>query len=316
MKFQLLTVLLALGAPVTGRGTETPSGPDGISTLPKVTVEETRLESFGFDVILESALTARYPYVTKVLPNTAASKAGLRPGDRILKSNGKSAGVTAFTVGSWFPKMPGGGRAMKGEKIAEDAARAGERTIVWTLEVETRGLKESRTLKLVLPTPPPRWGSPNWQLPEGRPPTKVVETGPLAERCREVLDNGVWSSPGENTGTRLLVTEPDPARFHFLGYHWEIKSGGTTHIIFVTQHRGRTEVLLTKRDDHEMHFYLTTPAATLENSDHWGGPKTKTKAEATERIRAGFEAEVEFWLKKVRRGTGPWPFELAPDGSK
>lgn len=307
------SLLLALGASTLVHSAEPQAEATETTSLPKVTVTENRLQTFGFNVIVEATLKPNYPHVTEVLPNTAASRAGLRPGDRILKSDGKSAAVTVFSVTSWYPKDRGGRTTLSAKK-GEEAAITGAPSVVWTLEVETFGVKAPRTLKLVLPTPSPRWGAAKWQPPEGRAPAKVVETGPLAERCREVLDNGIWSFPGN--GARLLVSDPDPARFHLLGYHWEITAGGMEHGIFVTQQRGRTEVLLTTFKDGEVNIYLTSPAATLEKSTFWGGPKAKSKQAAIERHHAGFKSEVDFWLTKVGRVTGQWPFELLPENSK
>ena len=80
--------------------------------------------------------------------------------------------------------------------------------------------------------------------------------------------------------------------------------------IWVTQQGGKTEIKLeylsaeTGRGE-----FLTSPTGALE-SGRWTPPKKQKGAElGPEELRGRFEAEIDFWLHKVGRVTGRWPFE-------
>ena len=92
------------------------------------------IENFGFVVGVRShGLFVRRisPYVLQVFPNTAAAKAGLRPGDRILTSDGKSVvNISGAAAAMWrgFPTPP--------EKRADIIAG---NKVSWTLQVQSIG---------------------------------------------------------------------------------------------------------------------------------------------------------------------------------
>ncbi|MEO6567781.1 MAG: PDZ domain-containing protein, partial [Opitutaceae bacterium] len=150
-----------------------PANNDDIISLAGYNAKADRIEDFGIRV--ESSfyskppkttagffLLAKFvPIITAVVPNTAAAKAGLRPGDRILKSEGQVTVGGAFStgrLGKWYK--------IQKKKWAEVAA--GKKNVTWTLEIETPATKKVRTVKLVVPTPPPHWGASIWRAPEGR----------------------------------------------------------------------------------------------------------------------------------------------------
>jgi hypothetical protein len=126
----------------------------------------------------------------------------------------------------------------------------------------------------------------------------VKEEGPLATLAREVLDNGIWSWRGDSLG---------------FGYEWRIVQPAGTHRIWVTQQRGKTEITLEHRSpspELEGSSFLTAPSGAMDQG-HCGAPKIKGKRRefSAEEVRAEFEAEIDFWLHKVGRVTGRWPFE-------
>jgi hypothetical protein len=148
------------------RAADVTAGDDAIVSLAAYNVKADRIEDFGFR-ITEPFFTfvgifprAEAPYITEVLPNTAAAKAGLQPGDRILKSDGKSAAMTIFTSAKWAKLM----RAKNAE------AASGKKIVTWTLEIQPRGTRSKagsaqtggklavqspKVVTLRLPTPPP-----------------------------------------------------------------------------------------------------------------------------------------------------------------
>jgi hypothetical protein len=141
-------------APTSSAADAAASG-DDVVALGAFNVKADRVEDFGFRVS-DSTLTIivivphlEPPFITEVLPNTAAAKAGLQPGDRILKSDGRSAASSFFSGGKWSKLMAA--------KNAE--AASGKKAVTWTLEIQPRGEKATRTVTLTLPTPPPHWGS-------------------------------------------------------------------------------------------------------------------------------------------------------------
>jgi hypothetical protein len=254
------------------------------------------------------------PIITAVMPNTAADKAGLRPGDRILESEGQSMVGGAFStgkLGKWYK--------IQKKKWAEVAA--GRTNVTWTLEIETPATNTVRTVKLVVPTSPPHWGASTWRAPEGRSPSTVAEAGPLAELGRAVLDNGIWvllnesharvfgasfnAQPGPQPGIRTGLA-PTGYEWHF-GNRQASRPEGI-HRIIVTQFRGRTDIIFETDASWTGGMYLTSPSGAPEKAWQWGKGGEATPEEA----RAGFEHELDFWTNKVERGTGRWPFEVKP----
>jgi hypothetical protein len=241
---------------------------------------------------------AQAPFIEAILPNTAASKAGLQPGDRILKSDGRSTAMTIFSDDKWRKIL-----------AAKNAEAASGKTVKWTLEVQRFGVGQTRTVTLILPTTPPRWGSSIWQAPEGRKPGTVTEPGPLAERCRDLLDNGIWVAvEGQFLGPLL------PGRSLGMwptGYQWKIGSAAGGHVMTMTQATGRTEVVLeTSSRATGRWVYRTSPSGALEKAWHF---TRKKKGEVPlEDARQGFEHELDLWATKVGRVSPRWPLELKP----
>jgi PDZ domain len=275
---------------------------EDVTTLPPFSVKGTRLEDFGFRYNVTIQIPGPdFVMVSEVFPNTAAAKAGLRPGDQISKIDGKS--VSAWSL-AFKPNK------IQARKWAELAA--GKKSVTLSLEVRASQwgvrlpsptAKDSRTVTLVIPSPPPHWGSDKWNAPEGRMPAVVQEAGPLATLAREVLDNGIWSMRGSS-----LV---DGVRVPLLGYEWRIVQPSGTHRIWVTQQRGKTEITLEHRSPETGGSeFLTSPSGAMDKGNNWA-PKIKGKRKefSAEEVRAEFEAEIDFWLTKVGRVTGRWPFE-------
>lgn len=299
-----------------------------ITSLAAYNVKADLIEDFGLRVqsarypasnqltTITTVWFAKYaPEITAVLPNTAAARAGLQPGERILKSEGRSLIGGPFSREQWDK--------IQRKKWAEVAA--GKTDVAWTLEVETPATKAVRTVKLVVPTPAPHWGATHWHRPEGRSLGGITETGPLAERSRAVLDNGVWTLLGWPASS----ISGDHATLHagpvVTGYEWH----------FGDSRRGLRQMTVAPMGDHtdilfeiygrsvERHIYLTSPSGKLEKAWRWTRKenialmKAKTMEAmakvgvlSLEEARAGFEAELDFWTTKVVPGTGRWPFEL------
>jgi hypothetical protein len=282
-----------------------------VTSLAAYNVKADRVEDFGFRVTwhLGNVAGSTHGFVLSVLPNTAAAKAGLRPGDRILKSDGKSAVVTLFSMGKW--------QKLEAQKWGEVAA--GKKNVTWELVVQRPGETETRVVRMTVPTPAPHWGASKWQPPAGRRAAKVTEAGPLAERSRTVLDNGVATMLVWNRAAFMGATpwwlEPDreAAKQLLFGYEWSIRRPEGVRKIFVSQQRGRTEILL-ELDEKESgtRFYLTSPAGALEKS-WWQPLKGKAGEMPPDAARAGFLTEMEFWLEKVGAVSGRWPFEPFPE---
>jgi hypothetical protein len=267
-------------------------------------VKADRIEDFGLRVgdpgitFVVIVPLPQAPSIEAILPNTAASKAGLQPGDRILKSDGRSASMTIFSTGKWKKFL-----------AAKNAEAASGKTVKWTLEVQPRGTKESRIVTLILPTPSPRWGSSVWRAPEGRKPGTVAESGPLAERCLDILDNGIWARVD-------FLAPPASGRsvdYWSTGYQWAIGSAadGGKHLMTVTQTSGRTEVILeTWSRATSRWVYRTSPSGALEKAWHF---TRKKKGEVSlEEARPGFEHELDLWATKVGKVSPRWPIELKP----
>lgn len=278
---------------------------DAIVSLAAYNVKADRIEDFGFRVLNHGYFNlllprSQAPYIEAVLPNTAASKAGLQPGDRILKSDGRSAGITLFSADKWRKFM-----------AAKNAEAATGRTTKWTLEIQPRGTKETQTVTLSLPTSPPRWGSSSWRAPEGRQSSAMTETGPLAERCREILDNGIWTLiEGQFLPAFASGRSPDTWP---TGYQWAIGSvaEGGLHLMTVTQVGGHTEVLLeTASRALSRTVYRTSPSGALEKA--WRFTRKKKGEIALDEARPGFEHELDLWATQIGKVSPRWPLELKP----
>jgi hypothetical protein len=57
--------------------------------------------------------------------------------------------------------------------------------------------------------------------------------------------------------------------------------------------------------------YLTSPAGMLEEAIAFPGRKPLAQPKAS----AGFQQEMEFWMKKVGKVSQRWPLELLPRGT-
>lgn len=303
IRWWMMLVVLLGGTPAraedaaSDEGAEDPKMED-VTLLPELEVRGARVEEFGFRFNVEIRIPGTDTViVSEVWPNTAASRAGLRPGDLILKVDGKKASV--WSMGFRPNKI-------QERKWAELAA--GKKSATLTLLVRASGAKEPHLVAMTIPSPAPRWGSLPWIPPTGRSPAVVPEAGPLAALARDVLDNGIWSL-GEGGVSR------EGKRTPLLGYEWRIVAPSGTHRIWVTQQNGKTEIALkqSSRTTGGSSFF-TSPSGALERGR---GRTAKRKGEksrefSAEEIRAAFEAEIDFWLHKVGRVTGRWPFELLP----
>jgi hypothetical protein len=307
-----------------------PDVPGDSVQLPAYSVKGEMLEDFGFrvspdfDAVRSKGLGRIYtPVVDMVLPNTAASKAGVRPGDRIVTADGEETASGSSALRKW--------RGIQKKKWAE--VEEGKGGVLWTLQVEVAGTWEMRTVTLRLPTPAPHWGSTVWRAPEGRTPVLVPEPGPFAERAQQVLNNGIWMILRTSyvNGFKLPV---DAAHPNFLCYQWTLWSGSTGHRIYVSQQRGRTDIILEAitKDNSSSFFsgitpaatpdqtlssattalatdsrtYLTSPSGVLEKA--WRLPRSNQQEEIPLGLASvGFQAEVDFWLTKVGKASPLWP---------
>ncbi|MDB6095447.1 MAG: hypothetical protein JWM32_3009 [Verrucomicrobia bacterium] len=270
---------------------------EDVTVLPTYKVKGRPPEELGFRIagrltLLDSGGT--YLMIREVIPNTAAAKAGLRPGELIAKIDGKSPWLNPFKLG----------RLQGLQWIEGEGSR---KTMTVSMEVRAPHAKEPRKVTIVLPSPAPHWGSEQWNAPEGRTPAVVKEMGPMAALAREVMDNGIWSM---QTDTPFLESAPcnvDPV----LGYRWMIVQPSGTHAIWVSQQRGKTEILLTCSSS-EMRYsrFLTSPAGAMDKGACLAFKTQKERREVSpEEVRVEFQREMDFWLTKVRRVTGRWPFE-------
>jgi hypothetical protein len=280
---------------------------EDVTKLSAFNVKADRLEDFGFRIRrrLTNPFGTGTIWVTFVYPNTAAAKAGLRPGDRILKSDGRNADFGLFTIGKW----------RKFQRAKWEQVAAGRTNVKWILEVQGGDDPQPRTIAMTVPTPPPHWGSSKWQPPADRRPAPAIEPGPLADLSRTVLDNGVWSFyegrgfdlPAPHAKSVFLGGQP------FLGYHWQLRAGDAVHSVFVSRQRGHTDIVLTIWNSKEGSCeYLTSPSGALEHFHTSRRPKALGALDL-DGARMGFSAEMDFWLNKVGKVTGRWPLEVRPD---
>ncbi len=324
-----------LGAAEVPEANDRPEDPDGdVTTMAAFNVKDDRLEDFGFrvspayDVKRSSRLVPRYtPVVDVLLPNTAATKAGLRPGDRIVSSDGKSTASLIFSPKKWRETQ---------DKKWKDVA-AGDRHVTWTLEVEGAGTTDVRKVVLVVPTPSPHWGATTWQEPEDRKPATVTETGPLAERAKSILDNGLWILLRASyvRAFNFPINEADP---FFLCYQWTQWDGPAGHRIYVSQVRGHTDIIfeaisreMTTSDSKaapngsptralasattvfavDSRAFLTTPSGELVKAWRIATPTRQFEISAAE-AQEEFEREKDFWLTRIGKVSPRWPLGLLP----
>ena len=263
---------------------------EDVTILAPFQVKGVRMEDFGvrFNGTISIPPGPSFLMVSEVFPNTAAAKTGLKPGELVDKIDGKAVSMmTIFSIATKPQKLPQ-------RKWAE--LEAGKKSVTLSLEVRAPGAKESRTVNLAIPSPAPHWGDEKWSAPVGRLPAVVKEAGPLATLAREVLDNGIWSGS-----------------YNYTGYEWRIVQPAGTHRIWVTQQHGKTEIRLEHRSpspELESSNFLTSPSGTMDEGRCVGRKKKGKRREySAEEVRAEFEAEIDFWLNKVGRVTGRWPFE-------
>lgn len=293
---------------------------DAIVSLAAYNVQADRIEDFGLRVESETYsgkqanlatlwFSTYAPRISVVLPHTAAAKAGLKPGERILKSEGRSTVGGLFSTGKF-----GHWHKTQAKKWAEVAA--GKKNVTWTLEVESPGTRAVRTVDLVVPSLRPCWGASVWQKPGDRSSARVTEPGPLAARSQAVLDHGINAmvTAGLVAPTILETVfgrkiPPDEAPN---GFAWQFDHGREgMHRIVVTQFRGRTDIVLQMGSPAAgFRIYLTSPSGKLEQAWQWRRGKLIEDTSAETLI--GFEHEVALWSTKVVNGTGRWPFEIVP----
>ncbi len=269
--------------------------PEDILTLPPMQVKGVPTEEFGFRITGVLAIPGpSYVMIREVLPNTAAAKAGLRPGELVSKIDGKTTSL--FTGAFKLNKM---------RQLHWTPPANGPKSLTFSLEVHAPGSTDVRTVTMVLPSPAPHWGGERWTAPAGRIPAVVPEAGPLASLTREVLDNGIWSVLQDESllGAASRFAAP------VLGYEWTVESPSGWHRIWVTRQRGKTEILLQRGANR----FVTSPSGAMDKA-RCTGPKVDGKRIelSTEEIRARFQTELDFWLTKVGRVTGRWPFEALP----
>lgn len=300
-----VTLWLALGLVARAAEAAAPNedpndAPEDVTKMAVYNVSADRLEDFGFRVALRGPPWSIMAFVTTVLPNTAAAKAGLRPGDRIVTSDGRAATASVFSFSKW--------RQFERRKWAE--VSSGKKNVAWTLEVESWPAKSRRTVEMKVPTPAPHWGAKRWQSPPDRVPAQVAEPGPLADLARRVLDHGIWMllrwqrPAGAPKGQSKAFDEP------VLGYSWTLHTPDQqSHTIIVRQQDGRTEIQLHRRAGDDTHAFTTSPTGALERS-RWHRRGKPPRSLELEEERAEFANEIAFWLAEVGSVSGRWPFEL------
>jgi hypothetical protein len=256
------------------------------------------IENFGLQVDREMVAATSAVFVIAVVPNTAAAKAGLKPGDRIWESDGKP--VTPS------PRRLFGETDWKGFYVppSKRAAVAQGAEVSWTLKVQSHESGSPiREVKLSLPTAPPRWGSKIWSPPEGRSPASISEPGQLALLAKTVMDNGVAVMLRQDLSRNLI------RRSFFYGYQWSVGEGRS---YIVSQARGRTDIIIQSGKN----YFLTSPSAELEDAvRHERVPQLDPWAHLPRSVaEAPFQREVSFWLNDVGQGSARWPLELRRKG--
>ena len=282
-----LVVLLAMtSVPWAGAQDAGGSPLEDVTTLPPFSVKGDRMEELGmrFSATIGIPSSNNSLTVSEVFPNTPAAKAGLRPGERVEKIDGKSVGFAMIISLGFKPEK-------LQQRLWNDLNR-GKKSVSLTMQVRAPKATESRIVTLVLPSPGAHWGSDKWSAPEGRVPATVREPGPLAALAREVMDNGIWSG-----------------RYNRVGYEWRIVQPTDGRRIWVTQADGRTEIKLEHRSPETgQSEFVTSPSGAMESGWCYP-PHQKKKLEDADALRAQFEHEIDFWLHHVGRVTGRWPFE-------
>ncbi|ATC65275.1 hypothetical protein CMV30_15695 [Nibricoccus aquaticus] len=305
-----------------------------VTLLPALNASAGRIEDFGFRVspAYEPARSTFFnrvytPVVDVVLPNTAASRAGLEPGDRIVSSDGAPTASGSFSLKKW--------RRIQETKWA--AVARGENDVTWTLVVESATTQKRRTLHLRIPTPPPRWGDTVWRAPDRRP-ALIPEPGPLADRARLILDHGIHVLLRRSylNGLQLPVDANQP---YFLCHQWTLWSDSVGHRIYVSQQRGRTDIILeaisaeasadlsanaatatpgrpisspTTIFARESRVYLTSPSGALERA--WALPRGRPQQEIPHDLaRPEFQRELDFWLNQTTTSSPRWPLTVNAD---
>ena len=305
-----LLLLAGLLLPGPAFAAAAPAGDDEerVVRLDAYDFTDSALEDFGLQVrrgVRDPARSTllwplRVPQIIAVLPNTAAARAGLRPGELILKADGKSATSTLFSPNTW--------RKLQDRKL--NAAAGATKGVTWTLEIQSVDGKSTRTVPLTVPTPAPHWGEAPWAAPAGRLPVEVAEAGPLAERAHLVLNNGIWALFNNNALAQGFGWKTDPS-VPLRGFQWTIVDPtDRRHRIFVTQQHGHTEIMLetSSRETGQSNF-LTSPSGAMEKAIHRAFGRNAAPPTA-EQGRARFEQELSFWLKEVTDQSDRWPLEL------
>jgi hypothetical protein len=270
---------------------------DEFVQLDPFAVKADRIEDFGFDLASGPAETKGGPpvwHVRFVVPHTAAAKAGLAPGDRVRKLDGKPVAFRSWR--EW---------ARERNKKRDAVAKGG--TVTWILEVQPLGAPEVRAVTLSVPTPSPHWGSSTWRTPERRTAARVAEAGPLAELAQTIVDNGVWTQFAWPFKQAKNAQGTDANVPPALGFTWTIfDEAGHPHKITVSVARDRTVIILAVGTSRAGGNYLTSPTGLLDDALVWPNRNTNTAPKAAD----SFQKEIEFWTKKVGKVSPRWPLEL------
>jgi len=327
--FRRAFLLIVLGSALVGLLAGAVSAAETTLKLPTYQVQGNPVEDFGFRISpdFDSGRRSYAPVVDFVLPNTAAERAGIRPGDRIIAADGQPTFSGSRSLSAW--------RRLQQQKW--NALKGGTGELEWTLEIEAPWTAEWRSVVLRLPIEAPRWGAPVWQPPPSRVAPTAIEPGPLAVRAREVWDSGVWMLL-RGSYVRGFGFTTDHEHPNVLGYTWTLWDERGGHRLFVTQQRGSTEIVLEfiARANHRFNgsaptespdpslasertvlgskawAYLTTPEGTLKGALRLGSDELLLPADA----QPGFEEEKTFWLDRAAKVSERWPLELVPGNAK